>query len=202
MRVPPPGRFFDGGLVARVLASELPELPVDVFRPYLEFVARTPVLIIAAIATVALGASFQALPIGGEMLDVRAGYEHGEVMAAMEQYGDAGRRVYLWASASLDTLFPIVACSLLAGLIFRLRSSERLTVLALVPIAGGVLDLGENVQVMAMLVGYPDISEAQVASASTFTQLKWLAFNASFLLVIALGGIALVRRVLRTRRES
>ena len=171
------------------------------FRSLLGFVSRTPVLIFFAIATLAVGASFQVLPIGGEMLDVRSGYGYAEVMAAMEQYGDDGRRAYLWASATLDTLFPIVVCSLLAGLIFRLRPSERLAVLALVPIVGGVLDLGENVQVMAMLVGYPNISEAQVAAASAFTQLKWLALNASFLLVIALGAIALVRRVLRARRE-
>ena len=85
-------------------------------RRYLEFVARTLVLIVSLVATVLLAVTFPMLPIGGEMLDVRQAYDHGEVMAAMEQYGEEGRRVYVWASASLDTLFPIAAFSLLAGL--------------------------------------------------------------------------------------
>ena len=168
---------------------------------YLESVARTPALIVALFVTVLLAAIFPTIPIGGEMLDVRQGYCHGEVMEAMAQYGEAGRRAYIWASASLDTLFPIAACSLLAGLVFRLRPNERLGTLVLVPIAGAFFDFGENIQIMVMLAGYPDISATQVAAASTFTQLKWLAINASFLLVIALGATALIRRMLRARRQ-
>ena len=174
---------------------------VKFVRSYLEFVARTPVLIVSLVATVLLAVTFPMLPIGGEMLDVRQGYDHGEVMAAMAQYGEAGRRAYVWASASLDTLFPIAAFSLLAGLVFRLRPNERLGTLALVPIAGALFDFGENIQVMVMLASYPDISATQVAAASTFTQLKWLAINASFILVIALGATALIRRMLRARQE-
>jgi len=170
-------------------------------RRYLEFVARTPVLIVALVVAVLLGASFQALPIGGEMLDVRQGYDHGEVMAAMAQYGEAGRRVYIWASASLDTLFPIAACSLLAGLIFRLRPNERLGTLAFVPVAGALFDLGENIQIMTMLVGYPDVSTTQVTAAAAFTQLKWLATNASLLLVVGFGATALLLRMRKARRE-
>ena len=174
---------------------------MSAIRRYLEFVARTPVLIVSLAITVALGAIFPTLPLGGEMLDVRQGYDHAEVMAAMEQYGEAGRRIYIWASASLDTLFPIAAFSLLAGLIFRLRPNERLGTLTFVPIAGALLDFGENIQIMAMLAGYPDISATQVAAVSTFTQFKWLAINASFLLVVGLAATALFRRVLRARRE-
>ena len=167
---------------------------------YLEFVAKTPVLVVAFLVAVAVGVIFQALPIGGEMLDVRQGYSHGEVVAAMEQYGDAGRRTYFWASASLDTLFPIVACSLLAGLIFRLRPNERLGALALLPVAGALFDIGENVQIMAMLANPASVAATQVALASTFTELKWLAVNASLLLVLAFGALALFRRVWRRRR--
>ena len=174
---------------------------MSAIRHYLEFVSRTPVLVVSLVVAVLLGAAFQALPLGGEMLDVRQAYDHGEVMAAMEQYGEEGRRVYVWASASLDTLFPIAAFSLLAGFIFRLRPNERLGTLAFVPIAGALFDFGENIQVMAMLVGYPDIATTQVAAASTFTQLKWLAINASFLLVIGFGATALFRRMRKVRRE-
>ncbi len=174
---------------------------MSVMHRYLEFVSRTPVLIVSLVLAVLLGATFPALPIGGEMLDVRQGYDHGEVVTAMEQYGEEGRRVYVWASASLDTLFPIAACSLLAGFIFRLRPNERLGTLAFVPIAGALFDFGENILIMAMLVGYPDIATTQVAAAATFTQLKWLAINASFLLVVGFGATALFRRMRKARRE-
>ncbi len=57
---------------------------------------------------VPLLAVFPALPNGGEMLDVKAGYTYPEVVAAMEGYGEQGRRVYAWSSAVLDTLLPVV----------------------------------------------------------------------------------------------
>ena len=60
-------------------------------REYFEFVSRTWVLS-ATLATVLILvlSVFPALPIGGEMLDVKAGYTYPEVIAAMESYGEQG----------------------------------------------------------------------------------------------------------------
>ena len=76
-------------------------------RAYLDFVSGTLVLgVTLATTLVLLFAVFPALPIGGEMLDVKAGYTHPEVIAEMEGYGNQGRRVYAWSAATLDTLLP------------------------------------------------------------------------------------------------
>ena len=136
-------------------------------REYFEFVSRTLVLSATLIAVlVLLVAVVPALPIGGEMLDVKAGYTYPEVVAAMEGYGEQGRRVYAWSSGTLDTLLPVVYVSLLAGLVYRLRPTERLWKLAHLPLAAGVLDLCENVLIILMLTRYPDVSARQVAGAS------------------------------------
>ncbi|MCY3641588.1 MAG: hypothetical protein OXH37_11300, partial [Gammaproteobacteria bacterium] len=77
-------------------------------RSYFEFAGRTGTLALTFAATAAfLVVVFPNLPIGGEMLDMKPGYSHEEAMASMAEYGPDGRTTYAWASAVLDTLFPI-----------------------------------------------------------------------------------------------
>ena len=166
-------------------------------RQYLESASRTPVLSATLLAMlVLLVVVFPALPIGGEMLDVRtAGYTYAEAVAAMESYGERGRQVYAWSSATLDVLLPVVYVSFLAGFVYRFRPTERLWKLACLPLAAGVLDLCENVQVVLMLTRYPDVSAGQVAVASWFTLSKGYAVSLCLLLAIVLAAVAAVRRV-------
>jgi len=118
-----------------------------------------------------------------------------------EEYGPEGRRVYAWASPTLDTLFPIVYVSFFAGLIYRCRPTERLWWLAFIPVAAGIVDLGENIQITAMLIQYPDVSPAQAAGASLFTQIK--GYNGPIYQILALLLLALagVRRLLARRSD-
>lgn len=167
-------------------------------KAYLELVGRTPVLVAALVLTlVLLVAVFPALPIGGALLDAGSGYTHQEAIDAMEGYGEDGRRVYAWSSATLDTLLPVAYVSLLAGLIYRLRPVERLWWLACLPLAAGALDLGENVQIIVMLSQYPDVSVAQVTAASSFTLLRGLAIVGCLALAATLSAVWAVRRARR-----
>jgi len=171
-------------------------------RQYVEFASRTLALGTTLVATlVLLVVVFPALPLGSEMLDVKAGYTYGEAVAAMESYGDRGRQVYVWASLTLDTLLPFVYVSFLAGFVFRFRPTERLWRLAFVPLAAGVLDLCENIQIVLMLTLYPDVSARQVAVASWFTLSKRYAFAACLLLAIALAAVAAARHVRHGLRD-
>ena len=78
-------------------------------------------------------------------------------------------------SLVLDTLFPFIYVTFFAGLIYRFRAFEGTWWLAYIPILGGIWDLMENAQISLMLIGYPEVSEAQVAWASVFTQAKhWI----------------------------
>ena len=139
-------------------------------RRYFEFAGRTRTLLATFAATaVFLVLVFPNLPIDGELLDLKPGYSFDEAMASMEEYGPEGRTVYAWSSMLLDTLFPLVYVTLFAGLIHRFRLTDGTWWLAFVPVAAGVWDLLENIQITAMLVGYPDVGPTQVAWASTFT---------------------------------
>ena len=165
-------------------------------RQYLESASRTPVLSATLVAMlVLLVVVFPALPIGGEMLDVKTGYTYAEAVAAMESYGERGRQVYAWSSATLDVLLPVVYVSFLAGFIYRFRPTERLWTLACLPLAAGVLDLCENVQVVLMLTRYPDVSAGQVTVASWFTLSKGYAVSLCLLLAITLAAVTPMRRV-------
>ena len=163
-------------------------------KAYLDFVSGTLVLGATLIATLAIVAVVQALPVGGELLDEKGGYTYEEAVGSMEDYGERGRRTYAWSAATLDTLLPLVYASFLAGAVYRLRPAERFWRLAWLPLASAALDLCENVQIIVMLTGYPDVSAGQVASASLFTMLKSYALLLSLALTVVLAIAALVRR--------
>ncbi len=164
-------------------------------RKYFEACSGTLALWATMVSSVVLlVVAFPALPIGGEMLDVRGGYTYPEALAALEGYGESGRRAYAWASATLDTLFPVLYASFLAGLVYRFRPAERWWRLAYLPLAVALIDLGENVQIVLMLTRYPGISTGQVAAASLFTSLKGVAFLLCLALAISLAVITWIRR--------
>lgn len=151
------------------------------------------------VGTLGLLALFQAIPVGGELLDVRQGYAHEEAMAALAGYGADGRRVYAWSSATVDTVLPCVLVTFLAGLVYRLRPSQNLGMLAWLPLLVGLLDLAENAQIIGMLVQFPDVSARQVAVASGTTVAKTFAALACFALVAILAGFKAWRRLFNVR---
>lgn len=142
-------------------------------KHYFEFASRSSVLMSTMIGVLSfVFIVFPSLPIGGDMLDISAGYSYQELVRAMEQYGASGRRVYAWASPTVDTLFPMLYVSFFAGVLYRFRPTDAWGRLAWIPVFAGAWDLCENAQITALLLMYPAISETQVASASFFTHVK------------------------------
>ena len=172
-------------------------------RRYFAWAASTPVLVGSLTwSLITLLLLFPALPLGAPMLDVRDGYSYAELLDAMTQYGEHGRRVYAWASPSIDTLFPMAYVSLFSGILYRFRPSERLWVTAWIPVAAGVWDLCENAQITAMLLIFPAVSERQVAWASFFTHVKIAYIGPAYQLpTIAFLLIALWRVWARIRKN-
>ncbi len=145
----------------------------SMFRGYFEFAAATRVLIASLVGVLIMALLvFPALPLGGEMIDLKLSYTLADIQATMLQYGPHGRAVYALASPTLDTLFPMLYVTFFAGLLYRFRPSERLWLAAFIPVLAGVWDLCENAQITAMLIQYPEISVRQVALASFFTSTK------------------------------
>lgn len=171
---------------------------------YFRFASRTPVLLASGAGVLVwLLLVFPSLPIGGDMLDIREGYSYSELQAAMEQYGSSGRRVYAWSSATLDTIFPALYVTLFAGLLTRLRPSDRWTWLAWIPVFAGLWDLCENAQIVAMLLMYPDVGVTQVAWASFFTHVKTVYLGPAYQLpTLAMLLAALIRWLLQRLRRD
>ncbi|MDE2732641.1 MAG: hypothetical protein OXI38_14750 [Bacteroidota bacterium] len=164
-------------------------------RKYFEICSGTKAILgTLASVLILMMVVFPALPIGGESLDGRFGYTHSEAVTALESYGESGRRVYAWGSMTLDLLLPLLYASFMVGLIYRFRPAERWWMLAYLPLGVALLDLGENVQVVLMLTGYPNISVGQVAAASLFTSLKVVTFFLCLALGIVLAVVAGIRR--------
>jgi len=164
-------------------------------KHYFEFASRTAVLMITLVGTLSfMFIVFPSLPIGGDMLDVSAGYSYQDLVRAMERYGASGRRAYAWASPTVDTLFPMLYVTFFAGILHRFRPSDAWGVLVWVPVFAGVWDLCENAQITAMMLMYPAVSESQVASASFFTHVKTLYLGPAYQLpAIALVVVAALR---------
>jgi len=172
-------------------------------RRYFAWAASTPVLLGALIwSLITLLLLFPALPLDVPVLDVRDGYSHAELIAAMTQYGESGRRIYAWASPTIDTLFPIAYVSLFSGILYRFRPFEQLWVAAWIPVLAGFWDLCENAQITAMLLMFPDVTERQVAWASFFTHIKIAYIGPAYQLpAIAFLLIALWQYLARARKN-
>jgi hypothetical protein len=172
------------------------------FRKFFQFAAGTTPLIQSFIGImVMLLLVFPALPINGEMIDLKLHYDLADIQAAMLQYGSRGRAVYALASPSLDTLFPLLYVTFFAGLIYRFRPTEGLWVMAFIPVLAGAWDLCENAQITAMLLQYPAISARQVVIASFFTSIKHLLSGVFELTSLVFLLIIAVRRARQAMTE-
>jgi hypothetical protein len=138
---------------------------------------------------------FKMLPnLDGLLIDLQFSYSQADLMAILEGIGPKGRATYVWANL-IDMLFPIFYGSFFAGFLYRFRAHEGLWLLALVPILLAVVDWGENIQIRAMLLAYPDITAAQVDMASLFTTAKQILSKTMIGLFALTGIIATVRRI-------
>ncbi len=170
---------------------------------YLDFASRGIVLAALFVSMIIIIFVFQNLPyIGDNLIDTQLGYDHAKVMALMENYGADGRLFYAFASPTLDTLFPLVFTTLYAGAICALLPMQRLWPLVWLPIAGGIFDLIENAQIVAMLVQYPEISPEQVAVASATTWIKFGLIWTSLLLIAIFGAVKLTRWTMNRLRQE
>lgn len=143
--------------------------------------ARTNALIIALVATLAIGAAFMPVQqaIGGELLDMMmTGEAARERLAALTP---GQRQIHLWATLGLDTAYPLAYGSLLAGL--ALRFSRGLMRWVAWPAVLVVLfDLTENgVQALA-LIGVADF----LGVKTVLTPAKFTMFAVAALLALVL----------------
>lgn len=150
-------------------------------------------------------ARFEAVAGSGPSPDQSLFYTPAGLYRMAESFGAAGRAAYVRARWTFDVVWPLVYTGALATAISWLARrafapGARARLLNLVPVAGMVLDFGENICASLVIGRYPAATPVADVLATVFTPLKWLFVGGSFVVLAAVAAIALARR--RQRRGA
>ncbi len=127
-------------------------------------------------------------------------YTAADLYRFAEAYGPEGRAAYIRARYTFDVVWPLVYLAFLVTAISWLLkrtdlSWDRWGRLTLLPVVGVLLDFLENISAAAVMARYPQTTAVLDHLAGVFTLMKWVFIGASFILLLILGGTALVRLI-------
>ena len=142
------------------------------------------------------------------IFDMRVGgYGQAEAVAFLTALGAEGRWFYLTRHVTADTALALVEAAAIILIILRVTRPGARFALPVPPAARRAMlaapllmllfDLGENALVAHMLVTAAP-GPAQVAVASTLTQVKWVAISLAIALAVVLPCAAWIRSRRRT----
>lgn len=128
-----------------------------------------------------------------------AGYGYDHALALLTTLGEAGRDAYLTIQLPIDFVYPglfAITYSLLLTWAFKnyLASDSRLYLLSSLPVLAGLFDYLENVAIITMLRGFPDLSQQLVHLSSTMTIIK-SGLTSVFFVVLLLAFIPIIKRL-------
>ncbi len=150
---------------------------------------------------------------GLEPFDTRLrGYEADEARTLLTALSQIGRDYYLNVQLGLDTVFPATYALAGALLLIWLTKPGRIAnrplpptaraALALLPFITAGCDYMENDFIAKMLTVGPAVSGEMVASASFWTQAKWLAALITVSLSMVMSALAVIRWWRRRRSAA
>lgn len=118
-----------------------------------------------------------------------AGYSYDYSIKLLSLLGDEGRKKYLYTQLPLDFIYPAlfsISSFLLLAWLFSKRYDKGSSIFyfCFVPVVAGIFDYLENIQIVLMILNYPEISRVQVALSSTATIAKSGLTTIFFLLLI------------------
>ena len=133
------------------------------------------------------GLIFFILPhnIFSNMLDLRFSYSVSDVIGNFEEIGVDGRRIYIYTSLILDTIYPILYTSLFLGAFSKLFKNKK--IILFMPLCTFSFDILENLQITRLNLNYPNIDEIYVFFSSLTTSAKWIAI--AIMLVLLIFGL-------------
>tara|TARA_B100001029_G_scaffold39132_1_gene30246 strand:- start:4133 stop:4633 length:501 start_codon:yes stop_codon:yes gene_type:complete len=165
---------------------------MNLIQSYLKTVSERKYVLLIFILTTICGIGFQLVPynVNENMLDLKFGFNSLDVEQTFINLGDEGRKYYIYSSLILDTFFPIFYVSLFIGIFINLNISK---IFIFIPLSGGLLDLGENIQISLLMSSLATANEYLIFSASAFNQLKWLLIYLTIFLII----IGILKKIFR-----
>ena len=134
------------------------------------------------------------------------GYSYEYAKELLTVLGVKGRDLYLYNQLPLDFLYPglfAISCSLLLSWLFLkvTEPSSRWFYFCLIPVAAGAFDYAENILIVSMISGYPDISQGQVEIASLVTISKSV-LTTLFFIVLTIVGISCFAKNGKSKKNS
>lgn len=121
------------------------------------------------------------------------GYGPSDAAALLDALGEDGREYYLSFQIPLDTLYPALLALTLSSTVcwFAQRMLNRRLVYLGVAFALGsaLFDYIENLAIVAMIHGWPDVTRSSVYAASTATIAKSVITTLAVTVMLATGFI-------------
>ncbi len=120
------------------------------------------------------------------IIDLTFGFNPQKTLMMVSEYGDAARSFYARTEMTTDIAYPIVYAFLygiILSLLYRKTSYAWVNVL---PFIGLFFDYLENINIVILLITYPQQSLAIAILCEIFELMKWLTLG-SFILVIIFG---------------
>lgn len=127
-------------------------------------------------------------------------FGYGPIDAAhlLDGLGPNGRHYYLTRQIPLDTIYPaMLAATLVTTIIWlerRIANDGLIRFGIILSVACALFDYAENLGIVAMIWGWPDVSTTLVFATSTASILKSVATTLAVCMVFVIGGIAGLRR--------
>jgi len=160
------------------------------FALVLERLSTRRVVIPTLLTALLCVAAFQwrDVRLGGlELLDTRQWYTPEQAAAlfgALDRLDPRARAVYAWTEVSIDLIFPAAYGMLLAVALLRFFANGR--PLYVLPFAGAVADVGENISIALLAATYAGAPSSWARVAAVFTLLKSVLVLAALAAVV--GG--------------
>lgn len=146
---------------------------------------------------------------GMKLLDMMpGGYTSEYVKTLFNNLGNEGRSAYLYKQIPVDMIYPLLFgvsyCMVMAYFLNKLgKLDSKLIYLCYIPILSGLFDYLENIGIILMLIGYPDISMGLIKLTSIFSVCKSVSTTIFFMmLIILLIILALIKIKRRTSGSS
>ncbi len=146
-------------------------------------------LAFSALTLPAQNASVESYSHGMGSPDTSFFYDRNTLLQMAEVYDEEGRSAYVQARWTFDLIFPFVytfflltSSSFLLMKTIKVESAWRM--LNLLPLAGMLLDFGENISASVVMAGYPTVHPWALFLAPLFTPLKWIFITFCMILLL------------------
>jgi len=136
---------------------------------------------------------------GADSPDTSLIYSGNELYDMAEDYGKEGREAYILVRFTFDIVWPLVYTFFLLSTLAYLYKKNRLKpvyiFILFIPLSAMMFDFLENVATALTMHFYPNKFIIILYSAPIFTFLKWILIYLSFLLVLYLSFITLLKQL-------